>query len=79
MLYVMEIIFNSNSNVKYLDAVLDQSLSDDLMASSLLHKANARLKFLYRKSKFLTFQTRELLVSSLIHCHFDYTCVFFVV
>ena len=35
-----------------------------------------RLKFLYRKSKFITFQTRKLLVSSLIHCHFDYTYVF---
>ena len=42
------------------------------MAESVLKKANARLKFLYRKKEFLNQNTRKLLVTSLIQCHFDY-------
>lgn len=42
------------------------------MARSIIRKSNARLKFLYRKSKFLTLHTKKLLVTSLIQCHFDY-------
>ena len=36
------------SSVKYLDATLYQTLSFSEMAQSLLNKANARLKFVYR-------------------------------
>ena len=44
------------------------------MARSTIKKANARLKFLYRKSKFLNHHSKMLLVTSLIQCHFDYGC-----
>ena len=40
----------------------------------VLKKVYARLKFLYRKSKFLDFNTRKLLASALIQCHYDYAC-----
>ena len=43
----------AKDSVKYLGATLDQSLSFDSMARLTIKKANARLKFLYRKSKFL--------------------------
>ena len=46
------------------------------MASSIIKKANARLKFLYRKKAYLNEYTKRLLVSSLIQCHFDYACSF---
>ena len=62
----------STSSVKYLGATLDQSLSFDIMARSIIKKANDRLKFLYRKSSFLTQYTKRLLINSLIQCHFDY-------
>ena len=62
----------STKAVKYLGATIDQNLSFDSMASSVIHKSNSRLKFLYRKSKFLTGHTKRLLVNSLIQCHFDY-------
>ena len=65
---------NSTSSVKYLGATIDQFLSFDAMARSVLQKANARLKFLYRKKEFLTQHTMKLLVMSLIQCHFDYCC-----
>ena len=70
------IVIQSTSSVKYLGATLDQNLSCESMASSVINKANARLKFLYRKRHFLTEHTKKLLVSALIQCHFDYTCSF---
>ena len=51
-------------------------LSCDSMVLSIIQKANARLKFLYRKRKYLTFSTKKLLVISLIQCHFDCACSF---
>ena len=62
----------STDSVKYLGATLDQSLTFDSMVRSIISKANSRLKFLYRKSKFLNFHTKKLLSMSLIQCHFDY-------
>ena len=64
----------STKSVKYLGVTLDQHLSFSSMADSVLKKANARLKFLYRKKEFLTHETKKLLVMSLIQCHFDYGC-----
>jgi len=64
----------STSSVKYLGATLDQNLTGEAMASSIINKANARLKFLYRKSDYLTVHIKRLLVLSLIQCHFDYAC-----
>jgi len=67
-------VINPTSSVKYLGATIDQSLSFDSMARSVLQKANARLKYLYRKKDFLTQHTKKLLIMSLIQCHFDYCC-----
>ena len=44
------------------------------MAHKILKKVNSRIKFLYRKSTFLNFLTKQMLVSSLVQCHFDYAC-----
>ena len=56
--------------------MLEQCLSGANMATSVIQKANARLKFLYRKRKFLNLTTKKLLALSLIQCHFDYACSF---
>ena len=56
--------------------MLEQCLSGANIVTSVIQKANARLKFLYRKRKFLNLTTKKLLVMSLIHCHFDYACSF---
>ena len=69
-------VIKATDSVKYLGATLDQSLSCDSMARSVIKKANSRLKFLYRKRQFLTHHTKKLLVMSLIQCHFDYACSF---
>ena len=50
--------------------MLEQCISGANMESSVIQKANARLKFLYRKRKFLNLTTIKIL------CHFDYACSF---
>ena len=62
--------------LKYLAVVLEQCLSGANMATFVIQKANARLKFLYRKRKFLNLTNKKLLAMSLIQCHFDYACSF---
>ena len=69
-----ETSISSTKSVKYLGVNLDQGLSGESIANLVIKKANAKLKFLYRKSKFLNRYTKQLLVSSLIQCHFDYAC-----
>ena len=44
------------------------------MALTIVSKINTRLKFLYRKNKFLSPQLRRLLCNALIQPHFDYAC-----
>ena len=46
------------------------------MVKLIIQKANARLKYLFRKQKFLNLHSKKLLVMSLIQCHFDYACSF---
>jgi len=67
-------VIEPTSAVKYLGASIDQNLSFVNMAQSVVKKSNSRLKFLYRKSEYLTQHTKKLLVMSLIQCHFDYAC-----
>ena len=55
----------AKDNVKYLGAVLDQCMSGENMVTSIIQKANARLKFLYRKQRFFNFETKKLLVMSI--------------
>ena len=44
------------------------------MASKVLKKSNAKLKFLYRQSRQLTSAHRRLLCNKLITKHFNYGC-----
>ena len=44
-------------SVKYLGATLEQSLSGERMVNAIIQKANARLRLLYRKQRFLNFKT----------------------
>ena len=68
------IVIESKSTVTYLGVTLDQSLSGDIIASGGLFKTSNKLKFLYRNARKFNMKTKQLLVSSLIQCHFDYTC-----
>lgn len=65
-------VLKCQTQVKYLGATLDQSLSGEQMALNVITKANAKLKFLYRKARNVDLHTKRMLVSALIQCHFDY-------
>ena len=57
---------------KYLGCMLDETMSGETMALSVINKINSKLKFLYRKNRFLTPTLRRLLCNALIQPHFDY-------
>ena len=44
------------------------------MALKVINKINSRLKFLYRKNRYLTPYLKRLLCNALIQPHFDYAC-----
>ena len=63
-----------HETVEYLGCKLDSKLKGEAMASGVLEKINAKLKFLYRQSRYLTTAYRRLLCNALIQPHFDYGC-----
>ena len=65
---------NSCSEVKYLGAMLDQTLSGESQAKNILKKSCSKLKYLYRQGQFLNKDSRKTLSQSLILSQFDYTC-----
>ena len=42
------------SKVKYLGCMLDEVMSGEITALSVINKINNKLKFLYQKNRFLT-------------------------
>ena len=64
----------AQSSVKYLSVNLDNLLSGETIANSIIGKVNARLKLLYRQCSCLDEQTRKFLCSALIRCHLGYSC-----
>ena len=54
--------------------MLDETLSGEIMALSVINKINNKLKFLYLKSRFFTPTLRRLLCNALIQPHFGYVC-----
>ena len=63
-----------HTKVTYLGCILDNDLSGESMVSKVLSLINGRLKFLYRKQKFLNYSLRRLLCNALIQPHYDYAC-----
>ena len=64
----------SKTKVKYLGIELDQKLNGEHTANYVISKVSARIKFLYRKAKYIDCQTLKLLASAIVQCHFDYGC-----
>jgi len=49
-------------------------LSGEITGNKVIKKANCRLKFIKRKGRYLNDNTKKLLASALIQCHYDYGC-----
>ena len=60
--------------VTYLGCALDENLSRETTALKVISKINCRLRFLYRKNRFLSQPLLRLLCNALIQPHFDYAC-----
>ena len=65
-------VIGSESEVTYLGAILDQTLSGASTARSIITKSTNKLKFLYRNARSLDSKSKAVLTSALIQCHFDY-------
>ena len=63
-----------HSQVTYLGCVLDETLRGEPMTLKALNKINGKLKFLYRRNKFLTATLRRMLCNAISQLHFDYAC-----
>ena len=59
-------------SVKYLGVVIDQGLSGDTMANSVISKTLGKLKFVYRYKSYLDQTLRKNLCMALLQCHLDY-------
>ena len=60
--------------MNYLGCVLDETMLGETMALRVIEKINSRLKFLYRKNRFLDVPLCRCLCNALIQPHFDYAC-----
>ena len=60
--------------VSYLGCVLDKRMSCEPMAVKVINKINGKLKFLFRKNRYLTKELCRMLCNALIQPHFDYAC-----
>ena len=67
-------MIEQKQNVTYLGVTLDNILSGKSMVEGILSKINSKLRFLYRKRKFLSKDIRRLLCNSLIQPHYDFAC-----
>ena len=74
--YLMKnnICIKQHSRVTYIGYILDETVSGESIVHKVISKVNLRLKFLYRKNKYLTPNLRRLLCNVLIRPHFDYAC-----
>ena len=67
-------VIEQKQSVTYLGVTLDNILSGKSMVEGILCKINSKLRFLYRKQKFLSKDIRRLLCNSLIQPHYDFAC-----
>ena len=65
-------VVTCKSKVKYLGVTIDNDLSGETMAHSVIGKVSRELKVLYRNAKYIKFIERNILCSTLLQSHFDY-------
>ena len=67
----LNIVYNGmeikqHAKVKYLECILDESLSGESMALNVIDKINSYLKFLHRRNGFVILPLRRTLFNALI-------------
>ena len=61
--------------VTNLGCVSDETMPGEPVALKVINKMNGKLKFLYRKNRYLTKELHIMLYKPLIQPHFDYACL----
>ena len=51
-----------------------ETISGESVALKVINKINRKLKFFYKKNRFLSPELRTMLCNALIQPHFDYAC-----
>ena len=69
-----DINIKQHSEVTYLGCVLDETMLGEPMALKVINEISGKLKFLYRKNRFLSPELRRMLCNALTQPHFDYAC-----
>ena len=69
-----DINIKEHLEVTFLGCVIDETMSVEPMALKVTNKINAKLKFRYRKNRFLSPNLRRMLCNALIQPDFDYAC-----
>ena len=65
-------VTKTSKRVKYLGLNLDQFLSGENTVNDIVNKVNLKIRFLYRQTNFMKFETKKTLASAIILPHFDY-------
>ena len=65
---------NQHSQDTYLGCVLDERMSCEPVALKVINNIIGKLKFLYRKNRYLTKELHRILCNVLIQPYFDYAC-----
>ena len=66
-----DIQIKQHSKVRYLECMIEETMSGETMTLSFINKVNNKLKYLYGKKRFLTSTLRRLLCNALVQPHFD--------
>ncbi len=71
-IYRGDIKIAQHKEVNYLGCWFDERATSEQMVLKVIDKINSRLKFLWRKHKFLSPPLRRILCNAIIQPHFDY-------
>ena len=63
-----------HSQVTYLECVLDETVFCEPVALKVINQIIGKLKFLYRKNRYLTKELCRMLCNAIIEPHFHYAC-----
>ena len=58
----------------YFGCVLNKMMSEEPMTLKVINKIDGKLKFFYRKNRFLSPELQRMLCNVVIHEHFDNAC-----
>ena len=72
--FLLKRVISSHKSHNSCGCMLDKTMSGEPTALKVINKINSKLKFLYRKNRFLSPELQRMLCNAFIQPHFDYAC-----